>query len=158
MEKGGNVKRDPVKDPHSRNLRLHRCALEQCTFFITKSIQPRIPVLDPALRAIICSSIRFAVEQKRMMLGAFVVMPDHWHALIGLRGDWTISRLVHSLMSHIGAETKKAWRRRGAPPGGGKESPPEGGSHIGGQDEAMWDLRFGSEKESPPEGGSHLGG
>jgi hypothetical protein len=31
------------------------------------------------------------------------VMPDHWHALIGLREPWTLPKLIHAFMSHVGA-------------------------------------------------------
>ena len=47
----------------------------------------------------------FAVTRERIYLRAFVVMPDHWHALLGLRQPWTLPKLMHSFMSHISAET-----------------------------------------------------
>ncbi len=45
------------------------------------------------------------MQRKRIYLRAFVVMPDHWHALVGLRQPWTLPRFMHSLMSHVGAKT-----------------------------------------------------
>src|SRR5256886_4076350 len=47
-------------DPHSRNLRLHRLADTPATFFITKSLRPKKPVLDEAARVIIVSAFAFA--------------------------------------------------------------------------------------------------
>jgi REP element-mobilizing transposase RayT len=32
-------------------------------------------------------------------------MPDHWHALVGLREPWTLPKFMHAFMSHIGAKT-----------------------------------------------------
>ncbi len=32
-------------------------------------------------------------------------MPDHWHALLGLREPWTLPKFMHSFMSHVGAKT-----------------------------------------------------
>jgi len=32
-------------------------------------------------------------------------MPDHWHALLGLREAWTLPKFMNSLMSHVGANT-----------------------------------------------------
>jgi REP element-mobilizing transposase RayT len=72
-------------DPHSRNLRLHRLSDTSATFFITKSLLPKKDVLDEAAREIIVSAFAFAVGQQRIYLRAFVVMPDHWHALFALR-------------------------------------------------------------------------
>jgi REP element-mobilizing transposase RayT len=76
-------------EDHSRDLRLHRWADASATFFITKSLHPKKPVLDADARAVIVSAFRFAVEQERIYLRAFVVMPDHWHALLALREPWT---------------------------------------------------------------------
>jgi hypothetical protein len=47
----------------------------------------------------------FAVQSKRIYLRAFVMMPDHWHALIGLREPWSLPRFIHAFMSHVGATT-----------------------------------------------------
>jgi len=70
--------------PHSRNLRLHRWTDGTTTLFITKSLHPKRPLLHPEARAIVVSAFRFAVEHNRIYLRAFVVMPDHWPALIRL--------------------------------------------------------------------------
>lgn len=91
--------------PHSSNLRLHRLSDAAATFFVTKSLRPKKPVLNAAARAIIVSAFRFAVEQQRIYLRAFVVMPDHWHALFALREPWTLPKFMHSLMSYGGAKT-----------------------------------------------------
>jgi len=92
-------------DPHSRNLRLHRLADTPATFFITKSLRPKKAVLDEATRKIIVSAFAFAVRQHRIYLRAFVVMPDHWHALFALRQPWTLPELMHHTMSYVGRKT-----------------------------------------------------
>jgi putative transposase len=92
-------------DPHSRNLRLHRWTDASTTFFITKSLHPKKPVLDSEARALIVSAFRFAVENNRIHLRAFVVMPDHWHALFALREPWTLPRFMHDFMSYVARET-----------------------------------------------------
>jgi len=86
---------------HSKNLRLHRWIDASATFFITKSLHPKRPVLDPEARAIIVSAFRFAVEHSRIYLRAFVVMPDHWHALFALREPWTLPKFMHDFMSYV---------------------------------------------------------
>jgi REP element-mobilizing transposase RayT len=93
------------QDPHSGNLRLHRLSDTPATFFITKSLLPKRPVLDEAAREIIVSAFAFAVQQQRIYLRAFVVMPDHWHALFALREPWTLPKFMHHMMSYVGGKT-----------------------------------------------------
>lgn len=94
-----------TSDPHSRNLRSHRWSDVSATFFITKSLQPKKPALDRSTRNIIVSAFRFATTQERIHLRAFVVMPDHWHALFALREPWTLPKFMHDMMSYIGGRT-----------------------------------------------------
>jgi REP element-mobilizing transposase RayT len=92
-------------DPHSQNLRLHRLSDTPATFFITKSLYPKKPVLDPAARETIVSAFAFAVQQGRIHLRAFVVMPDHWHALFALREPWILPKFMHAFMSFVAGKT-----------------------------------------------------
>jgi len=98
-------------DSHSRNLRLHRLIDTPATFFITKSLIPKKPSLDAAARAVIVSAFAFAVQQNRIYLRAFVVMPDHWHALFALRELWTLPKFMHAIMSHVGGRTSPVLTR-----------------------------------------------
>ena len=92
-------------DAHSRNLRRHRLSDTPATFFITKSLLPKKDVLDEAVREIVVSAFAFAVRQQRIYLRAFIVMPDHWHALFALRKPWTLPKFMHDLMSYVGGKT-----------------------------------------------------
>jgi REP element-mobilizing transposase RayT len=92
-------------DAHSENLRRHRLSDAPATFFITKSLHPKKPVLDEDIREIIVSALAFAVQEHRIYMRAFVVMLDHWHALFALCDPWTLPRFMHMLMSFIGAKT-----------------------------------------------------
>ena len=92
-------------DPHSQNLRLHRLSDTPATFFITKSLLPKKSVLDEAAREIIVSAFAFAIQQQRIYLRAFVVMPDHWHALFALREPWTLPKFMHHMMSYVASKT-----------------------------------------------------
>jgi hypothetical protein len=62
--------------PHSSDPRLHRLSDAPATFFVTKSLQPKKPILDQSARDIIISAFAFAVQEQRIHLRAFVVMPD----------------------------------------------------------------------------------
>lgn len=92
-------------DAHSRNLRKHRVSDAAATFFVTKSLQPKKPILDAATREVIVSALDFAIRQQRIYLRAFVVMPDHWHALFALRQCWTLPKFMHNMMSFVAART-----------------------------------------------------
>ena len=61
--------------------------------------------LDEAVRTIIVSAFAFAVQQERIYLRAFVVMPDHWHGLFALRKPWTLPEFMHHTMSYVGGRT-----------------------------------------------------
>jgi len=98
---------------HSRNLRLHRWTNASATFFITKSLHPKKPVLDAETRAIVVSAFGFAVENNRIHLRAFVVMPDHWHALFALREAWTLPKFMHDFMSYVGRKTDRVLNTQG---------------------------------------------
>jgi REP element-mobilizing transposase RayT len=94
-------------DAHSRNLRLHRLKDVLATFFITKSLHPKKPVLNREATHMIVSAFAFAVQKQRIYLRAFVVVSDHWHLLFALREPWTLPEFMHDLMSYIGAKTSK---------------------------------------------------
>jgi putative transposase len=94
-----------TEDPHSRNLRLHRLSDSPATFFVTKSLHPKKPLLHAEFRQLIVDAFAYAIAGERIYLRAFVVMPDHWHALFALREPWTLPRFMHSLMSHVAAKT-----------------------------------------------------
>src|SRR4051812_27021055 len=100
--------------PHSKNLRLHRLSDLSATFFVTKSLSPKKPLLNSKSQQLITDSFRYALEHERIYLRAFVAMPDHWHALFALRDPWTLSRFMHSLMSHVAAETSAHLSRHGS--------------------------------------------
>jgi putative transposase len=91
--------------PHSADLRLHRLSDTAATFFVTKSLHPKKPVLNKEIREIVVSAFAFAVEQERIYLRAFVVMPDHWHALFAVNERWTLPKFMHHMMSFVGAKT-----------------------------------------------------
>ena len=94
-------------ETHSRNLRLHRLKDVSITFFITKSLHPKKPVLNREATEVIVSAFAFAVQSQRIHLWAFVVMPDHWHSLFALRDPWTLPKFMHDLMIYVGAKTSK---------------------------------------------------
>ena len=82
---------EPVEKPHSKNLRLHRQMQSPGIFLVTKCVEPRQRVIDQRVALGICSSLCFYSENEKILLVAFVVMLDHWHAVLATSDGMTIS-------------------------------------------------------------------
>jgi REP element-mobilizing transposase RayT len=80
------------------------------TFFVTKSLQPKKAVLDVEARNVVVSALGFAVQKKRIYLRAFVVMPDHWHALFALCEPWTLPKFMQAMVSFVAGKTARNLR------------------------------------------------
>jgi REP element-mobilizing transposase RayT len=80
---------------------------------VTKCLEPRKNVLGPKQRQIIVSSLQFTVERGDIQLAAFVVMPDHFHVLVGLLEHLTVRRWMHLQMSYIARTTNAFLRSEG---------------------------------------------
>jgi len=72
----------PSKLPHSANLRSHRVYGRSGCWFVTKCLEPRLPLLVSNVAKVIAESFKSYVEQGQLDVAAFVVMPDHWHLLL----------------------------------------------------------------------------
>jgi REP-associated tyrosine transposase len=96
---------------HSENLRLGRRVDTAGTFFVTKSLHPQKPVINSEARQVIISALAFAVRDRRIDIRAFVVMPDHWHALFALREPWTLPKFMHAMMSFVASKTSEDLHR-----------------------------------------------
>ena len=89
---------------HSANLRQRRYYGSD-TFFVSKCIQPRKPLLLPEQREIISEALLFYVKQGKIILAAFVVMPDHWHALLAPVGGKTLSQTIAGIQMWVSNNT-----------------------------------------------------
>ena len=69
-------------------------------YLFTTAVHKRKPVLNhPKTAQIILSSLHWIESQKRIILDAAVIMPDHLHFVAALRQD-SLDRLMHSLKSY----------------------------------------------------------
>jgi len=96
---------EPVEKPHSRNLRLHRQMEGPGAFLITKCVEPREKIIDEMAALEICSSLCFYAETRKILLAAFVVMLDHWHAVLATSDGMTISKRMKILDQWISRQT-----------------------------------------------------
>ncbi len=71
-------------------------------YFVTTSLTDRrcrFLHLQPYAHVIL-NSIRFQIDQERISLYAFVIMPNHFHLLYRLHVPHTVSTVMHSIKSY----------------------------------------------------------
>ena len=84
----------------SQLLRKGRTSIKNQHYLITTTVHKRRQVLNrPETAQIILSSLHWLESQKRIILDAAIIMPDHLHLVIALRKD-SLDRLMHSLKSY----------------------------------------------------------
>jgi putative transposase len=82
--------------PHAMNLRKGRCSEPLGLYLLTKCVASGNDLKVEQRNAIV-SALFFGVEKGDMRLHAFVVMPDHWHALISLGMELSLEEVVESI-------------------------------------------------------------
>ena len=83
-------------------------------YLFTTAVHKRKPVLNhPKTAQIILSSLHWIESQKRIILDAAVIMPDHLHFVAALRQD-SLDRLMHSLKSYTAKKINTLLNRQGA--------------------------------------------
>jgi REP element-mobilizing transposase RayT len=98
----------------SQLLRKGRTSIENQHYLITTAVHKRKPVLNhPEAAQIILSSLHWLESQKRIILDAAVIMPDHFHIVAGLRQD-SLGRLIHSLKSYTAKKINTLLNMQGA--------------------------------------------
>ena len=70
------------------------------------------PAGDP-LADVVVASLGFMVDSERVQLGAFVVMPDHWHAVVGVPEGQELPGVLRSMNSWIGRRSHARLAERG---------------------------------------------
>ena len=102
----------PQKGSHL--LRKGRTSIKNQHYLITTAVHKRKPILDyPETAQIILSSLHWFESQKRIILDAAVIMPDHLHFVAALQQD-SLERLMHSLKSYTAKKVNAFLHRQGA--------------------------------------------
>ena len=93
---------------------VRRLRLGDCIFFATVNLRQALPPFTPAEFALILQSI----EESRCRLGfalcGYVLMPDHWHALLWPSGTLTISRAVQDIKYVSARRINRSRRTQGS--------------------------------------------
>jgi putative transposase len=66
-------------------------------FFVTVNLRPDIPFLAEGEFPLVIKALAESRRRERFLLAGYVLMPDHWHALIWPSHPLTISRAVQSV-------------------------------------------------------------
>jgi len=84
--------------PGHRALRGGRISLCGATYFVTKCVAERASLLaNPTSAAAIIGSLRWLVSNRYAICWGFVVMPDHYHAILELCGNKSLSDAMASI-------------------------------------------------------------
>jgi putative transposase len=71
--------------PHQKNLRLGRRSEESRAYSLTKCAQPGMSLtVEPSVAATLIDTLFWMNDHGRLVLGAFVIMPDHFHVVASL--------------------------------------------------------------------------
>ncbi len=97
----------PLPDaPHSADLRNGRRYEVGGCWFVTKCLAPRRPVLEADLASVIAEALSWYAPAGKSLIGAFVVMPDHWHLLFRTVDGRDVSEFMRSLGHWISRKTR----------------------------------------------------
>jgi putative transposase len=95
---------------HHCRLRKGRCSLDGQPYMVTFTTQGRAPVFtQPDIARIASIALTDARLWRHADLLAWVLMPDHWHGLIALRGG-PLSRSVQRLKCNTARSANQARR------------------------------------------------
>ncbi len=101
----------PEKGSHL--LRKGRTSIQNQHYLITTAVHKRSPILNqPETAQIILSSLHWLESQKRIVLDAAVIMPDHLHLVVALR-QGSLSLQMRSLKSYTAKEINSLLKRQG---------------------------------------------
>ena len=86
--------------PHAKNLRIGRFSQPGHYYFLTASVAGWRPIFarrDNAL--VVLETMHWLHTEKRFLIDAAVVMPDHLH-MAGQLGEYTLGKVMHTLKSY----------------------------------------------------------
>ena len=92
-------------DPHAKRLRGGRISEPWKTYFVTKCMGGRSPILEtPAAAEIVIDCLVRVRSRGDIKLLAFVVMPDHYHAIFTLMPGNDLSTIMRKIGSFTANE------------------------------------------------------
>ena len=93
--------------------KLHRFLLDNQCYHVVSTTRGRAPVfLDPSCASVAVEAVQF-VRRERAYVLAYVVMPEHFHALLVPRDSTSISQVMQSIKGYTARLINKSMDRRG---------------------------------------------
>ncbi len=93
-------------DGHQEALRHGRYSQAWGLYHVTKCLLPAAQ-FAPEQRTDVVQAFLHGRTQGWLLLHAFVVMPDHWHALLSIQTEKSLAQLVHALCRHASFTSRK---------------------------------------------------
>ncbi|TAN37262.1 MAG: XTP/dITP diphosphatase [Verrucomicrobia bacterium] len=102
--------------PHSADLRKHRYDVAGHLYFVTKrrAANAEIDLSQPPIADEIVQSLFWLLEDQRIWLLGFVLMPDHCHFVLAPRPPFSLKQVLHSLFSFSAQKINHLLHRHGA--------------------------------------------
>ena len=76
---------------------VHRLRTSDRIFFVTVNLRRQVKPLDPPEYPLLIGALEGARRRLGFLLCGYVLMPDHWHALIWVGYPLTISQVIHDV-------------------------------------------------------------
>ncbi len=93
--------------------KLHRFLLDNQCYHVVTTTRDRVPVfLDPDCASLAVEVVQFMRRERAYVL-AYVVMPEHLHALLVPRDGTSISRVMQSIKGYTARLVNEKLARRG---------------------------------------------
>jgi putative transposase len=83
-------------------------------FFITVTLRRRLPPFTGEEYSVILSTLDESRRRLGFALCGYVLMPDHWHALLSICAPLTISRVIRDVKSVSALRLNRSRGRQGA--------------------------------------------
>jgi REP element-mobilizing transposase RayT len=93
--------------------RVRRLLVSHRIFFVTVNLRRSLPFLREEELPLVVEALAESRRRMEFLLCGYVVLPDHWHALIWPRPPLTISRAVQSVKWQAASLLNRKRGRRG---------------------------------------------
>jgi putative transposase len=108
-------------EPHAQRLRCGRISSPWQVYIVTKCVENRLPILsNPVAAEIVIGCLAHVRQEGKIKLLAFIVMPDHYHAIFALAPGVDLSQLMRGIGSFTANQIRKKlglkrrlWQRDG---------------------------------------------
>jgi REP element-mobilizing transposase RayT len=106
----------PPGFPHAADLRKHRFDAAEHIYFVTKrrAVGVEVDLSKPPPADEIVGALFWLLEQQRIWLPGFVLMPDHLHPVLAPRATFSLKQVLHSLFSFSAQRINQRFQRHGA--------------------------------------------